>query len=146
MLTTKFPVVRKECSFRLRAAHDLYGVTAHADADAGVHMHEWTVTCIFVHEINCRLGFGRDEVAIADGWGSRIAELEGRNLSELMQLPATAENFALWLLLYWLRRLSPHEINYELTGVRVTKGDYSSEVMYSAANKRGWQAAGGECA
>jgi len=112
----------------------------------GEHWHRWTVTLIWVAEFNCKLGFQRDEYAIQGAWGERIAELEGKNLSEMMKLPATAENFACWLLFYWLPRLSPQEINHELTGVRVSKGGHSCELLHTEANKRGWQWFGGEVA
>lgn len=145
-MTTKFPTIRKEWSKTIYAAHDLTGVTSHPDAMAGRHMHEWTITLIWVAEYNCRIGFQRDEHAIAEGWGERIDQLNRVNLSEKMALPATAENFACWLLWHWLPRLSEREITFELDGVRVTKDGHSAEIMHSAANKAGWVAFGGEVA
>lgn len=143
-MTTKFPKISKEWTTAIRASHDLAGVTSHPDAMIGNHVHRWTITLIWVAEYNCKIGFQRDEHAISGSWGERLAELEGKNLSELMTLPATAENFACWLLFFWLPRLSEHEINHELSGVRVCKGGHSAEVMYSAANRRGWEFFGGE--
>lgn len=144
-MPTKFPTIRKEWSTAIHASHDLRGVTAHPDA-MQAHQHRWTITCIWIAEFNCKVGFMRDEHDIEGGWGKRIDELEGKNLSELMKLPATAENFALWLLYYWLPRLSDREITNELSGVRVTKDGHSSEVMHTAANRRGWEYFGGEVA
>lgn len=145
-MTTKFPTIRKEWSTTIRATHDLAGVTSHPDAMSGVHQHRWTITLIWVAEYNCMIGFQRDEHAIEGSWGERIAELEGKNLSELMTLPATAENFACWLLFYWLPRLSSQEVNFELTAVRVTKDYHSAEMQRTEANKRGWQWFGGAVA
>lgn len=145
-VTVKFPTIRKESPFAIRATHDLRGITVHPDAMEGIHQHRWTITLIWAAEFNCRIGFQRDEHAINDSWGSRIGELEGKNLSDLMVLPATAENFACWLLFFWLPRLSEHEITHELTAVRVTKDGHSCEIEYCAANLRGWQAFGGEVA
>jgi hypothetical protein len=45
-----------------------------------------------------------------------------------------------------LPRLSPQEVNFELTAVRVTKGGHSVEIAHTEANKRGWQSFGGEVA
>lgn len=144
MITQKFPTIRKEWSKTIYAAHDLTGVTMHPDAMTGRHMHEWTITLVWVAEFNCRLGFQRDEHAIEQAWGERIAELNRKNLSELMALPATSENFACWLLFHWLPRLTPHEINHELTAVRVTKDGHSCEIVHNEGNKRAWQSFGGE--
>lgn len=143
-MTTKFPTVRKEYTVQLYASHDLSGITAHPDGEDGEHSHWWDITLIWVAEYNCRVGFQRDEQHIADAWGARIGELEGENLSERMSLPATAENFACWLLFFWLPRLTDQEINHELTAVRVTKEGHSAEVAHTEANKRGWQFFGGE--
>lgn len=128
------------------AAHDLKGITAHPDAMAGVHEHVWKIVCIWKKPYSPKLGFIRDEALVDNGWGARIRELDGRNLSELMGLPATAENLACFLLLDWLVRLSPHEVNYELDAVRVEKGDHSVEVERNETNKRAWLAHGGSVA
>lgn len=143
-MAVKFPTIRKEWSKKIRATHDLRGVTSHPDAMAGVHEHEWTITLLWDAEYNPMIGFQRDEHAIEQSWGQRLAELEGQNLSKLMKLPATAENFAFWVLLKWIPRLSPHEINFEVPGVRVTKDGHSAEVWRTAANVRAWRAFGGE--
>jgi len=143
MMPQKFPTIRKEWSKTIYAAHDLTGVTTHPDAAVGQHMHEWAITLVWIAEYNCRIGFQRDEHSIAESWGGRIDELNRKNLSELMVLPATAENFACFLLFYWLPRLTPKEINHELTAVRVTKDGHSCEVAHTEANKRGWQWFGG---
>jgi 6-pyruvoyl tetrahydropterin synthase-like protein len=144
MTSATMPMIRKESTYFIVAAHDLRGVTQHQDAMAGVHEHVWKITCIWKKPYSPSIGFLRDEAVVDTGWGARIRELEGRNLSEMMKLPATAENFAFWLLLFWLVRLSEHEVNYELDGVRVTKGDHSVEVERSETNKRAWMAHGGE--
>lgn len=147
METTKFPTIRKEWSrFLLDASHDLRGVTTHPDAMLGKHSHSWLITLVFEGEYNPRIGFQRDEHAISLGWGERIDELQGEDLSALMKLPATAENFAYWLLYYWLVRPSGSELNFEISAVRVTKDGHSSEVRRTAANRRGWEAFGGEVA
>lgn len=128
------------------ASHDLRGITAHPDAMLGVHEHVWKIVCVWKKPYSPMLGFIRDEALVDNGWGARIKELEGRNLSQLMKLPPTAENFACWLLFHWLPRLSPHEVNYELDAVRVEKGDHSVEVERNETNKRAWMAHGGEVA
>lgn len=145
-MTVKFPTIRKEWTKIVIASHDLRGVTSHPDAMAGVHEHVWKITLIWVAEFNCMTGFQRDEHAIEQSWGERLGQLEGQDLSKLMKLPATAENFAYWLRYFWLPRLSPQEVNHELSGVRVTKGDSTAEMMHTEANKRGWQSFGGEVA
>jgi 6-pyruvoyl-tetrahydropterin synthase len=145
-MTQKFPTIRKECSFAIRARHDLTGITNHPDAMDGLHGHRWTVTLIWIAEYNCKLGFQRDEWSVEQSWGKRLEELEGVNLSERMKLPATAENFAAWLLFFWLCRPSEREVNFELSGVRVTKDGHSAEIMHSATNKRAWEWFGGEVA
>lgn len=144
-MPTKFPTIRKEWSTAIRATHDLAGITSHPDA-VQLHQHRWTITLVWVAEFNPSLGFQRDEYAIEKSWGTRIAELEGKNLSELMSLPATAENFACWLLWCWLPRLSPHKVIFELSAVRVTKDGHSAEIEHTNANKRGWEAFGGDVA
>lgn len=140
------PTIRKESRYYIAASHDLGGITQHPDAMAGAHDHNWVIVCIWKKPYSPKLGFLRDEALVDNGWGGRIRELNGRNLSELMKLPATAENFAYWLLFYWLPRLSPHEVNYELDGVRVHKGDHSVEVERNDMNKRAWLSYGGEAA
>lgn len=144
-MPVKFPVLRKEWSTKLTAWHDLTGVTSHPDA-IEPHLHEWTITLIWINEINCKVGFHVDEHAIDASWGARIRELRGKNLSNLMTLPPTAENFACWLLWFWLPRLSDREVTFELDGVRVTKDGHSAEIMHNTANKRGWEWFGGEVA
>lgn len=145
-MPVKFPTIRKEWSMVISMTHDLRGVTTHPDAMHGEHLHAWKVTLVWVAEFNCMLGFQRDEHSIGQAWGRRLADLDGKNLSGMMKLPPTAENFACWLLFYWLPRLSPHEINHELTAVRVTKDGHSCEIAHTEANKRGWKSFGGEVA
>lgn len=140
----KFPTVRKEVSYDVVATHDLTGITSHEDGKRGEHSHCWTITCIFIQEYNPIVGFQRDEVAVDSSWGARIAELAGKNLSTMMALPATAENIACWLLFNWLVNLSAEKVNFELTGVRVTKNGRSSEITRNDANRSGWLAFGGE--
>lgn len=141
-----WPKLRKESTYTFTATHDLAGITAHYDAQ-NPHEHEWSVTCIFYREVNCKQGFGRDEVDIDSAWGARINELNGKNLSEMMRLPATSENLALWLLEFWFVRLSPHKLNYEVDGVRVSKcKTHSCEVMRTQQNHEGWKLSGGEVA
>lgn len=146
MSSGTMPTVRKVSGYVLYASHDLRGVTKHPDAMAGEHEHQWYIEVISKKPYNPTLGFGRDEVMIDNGWGARIAELSDKNLSELMKLPATAENFACWLLFFWLPRLSDREVNFEIDAVRVTKDHHSAEVERSETNKRGWMAHGGEAA
>lgn len=146
MTSATFPMIRKESTWLIVASHDLRGVTTHPDAMAGAHDHVWKITCIWKKPYSPSIGFIRDEVLVDNGWGDRIRELDGKNLSELMKLHATAENFALWLLHFWLVRLSPHEVNYELDAVRVQKGDHTVEVERSEHNKRAWMSHGGEVA
>jgi hypothetical protein len=141
-----WPTIRKESPFAIFATHDLKGVTTHPDAMAGVHGHRWTIHLIWTAPYNCQMGFMRDEKAIEDKWGARLEELRDKNLSELMGLPATAENFACWLLFCWLPRLSQNEVNFELDGIRVTKDGHSVEVRRTETNKRGWEWFGGETA
>lgn len=146
-MPVKFPTIRKEWTTAIRAKHDLAGVTTHPDAREGMHGHRWTITLIWVAEFNCKIGFQRDEWNIEQGWGKRIEELEGKNLSELIApLPATAENFACWLLFFWLPRVSPGSITHEVTAVRVTKDGHSAEITHTEANKRGWEWFGGAVA
>lgn len=140
------PIIRKESRYHVAATHDLRGITAHADAMGGIHEHGWTIVCVWKKPYSPKLGFIRDEALVDNGWGERLKELNGRNLSELMALPATAENFACWLLFCWLPRLSPHEVNYELDAVRVHKGEHSVEVERNETNKRAWMSFGGEVA
>jgi 6-pyruvoyl-tetrahydropterin synthase len=138
------PHIRKESWFTITASHDLHGVTKHADAMAGEHSHDWIVTLIWRKPYSPSIGFLRDEADIESGWGERLRELNGQNLSERMKLPATAENLAFWLLHCHLVRLSPTEANYELDGLRVTKGNHSVEIERSEHNKRAWMHHGGE--
>jgi hypothetical protein len=139
-----WPKGRKEATYKIKATHNLAGITVHPDAQAP-HEHEWRITCIFVREINCALGFGRDEADIEQAWGGRLRELDGQDLSALMKLPATAENFACWLLFFWLPRLGNHKLNFELDGVRVSKCDtYSFEMMRTQQSHDGWKLFGGE--
>jgi len=145
-MPVKFPVVRKEWSRKIRASHDLRGVTTHPDAMAGLHEHEWTITLIWVAEYNCAIGFQRDEHAIEQSWGDHLDKLNGKNLSELMPLPATSENLACWLLLDYCTRPSDQEVSYELSGLRVTKDGHSAEVMRTEANRRAWRWFCGEMA
>lgn len=146
MTSATMPTIRKESEFFVSASHDLRGVTKHADAMSGVHEHGWLVTCIWRKPFSPMIGFIRDEADVDSGWGERLAELNGKNLSREMKLPATAENFACWLLFYWLPRLSPHEVNFELDAVRVAKDHHSCEIERSETNKRAWMANGGEVA
>jgi 6-pyruvoyl-tetrahydropterin synthase len=142
-----WPKVLKKSTFRFRASHDLKGITAHPDAQHP-HEHEWRVTVIFFKEVNCNLGFGRDEFDIESAWGARIRELDGKDLSALLApLPATSENLALWLLLKHLPRLSDSKLNHELDGVGVAKCDtHYCEVMRSQQTRDGWALFGGEVA
>lgn len=144
MSSDTFPTVRKESNYVITCQHDLKGITAHPDAMEGPHWHEFEITIISTKPYSPKLGFGRDEYTIDGAWGERIHELDERNLSELMSLPATAENFACWLLFYWLPRLSDQEVNFELDAVRVTKDQHSSTIERTERNKRAWMAFGGE--
>jgi hypothetical protein len=141
-----FPTVRKTSRYVIHCSHDLKGVTAHADAMNGEHWHEWEIAIISTKPYSPKLGFGRDEADIDKAWGARIEELHDKNLSELMKLPATAENLACWLLFYWLPRLSDQEVNFELNAVRVTKDHHTAEVERTERNKAAWKAFGGEAA
>lgn len=145
MTSATFPTVRKTSRYVIIASHDLKGVTQHADAMGGEHSHEWEIAIISTKPYSPKLGFGRDEAVIDSAWGARINELNDENLSELMKLPATAENLACWLLFYWLPRLSDQEVNFELNAVRVTKEHHTAEVERSETNKRAWLSFGGEC-
>lgn len=142
MTSATFPTIRKESSYVIHCSHDLKGITEHADAMAGEHEHEWEITIISTKPYSPKVGFGRDEAVIDRAWGERINELHEQNLSELMKLPATAENFACWLLFYWLPRLSDQEVNFELNAVRVTKDHHSATVERS--QKEAWASWGGE--
>lgn len=146
MTSATFPTVRKTSVYMIVAYHDLQGVTEHVDGMAGKHAHVWKIGVVFKKPYSPKIGFGRDEAVIDRAWGARIKELEERNLSELMKLPATAENFACWLLFYWLPRLTETEINFEVDAVSVAKGDHTAEVERTETNKRAWMAFGGEVA
>lgn len=146
MSSDTFPEIRKESSYVIVAGHDLKGLTTHPDAMDGEHDHEWEITVISTKPYSPALGFGRDEAAIDKAWGARIEELHDADLSELMKLPATAENFAFWLLFFWLPRLSPNEINFEINAVRVTKDHHSATAERTERNKRAWMSFGGEVA
>lgn len=144
MTTDTFPTVRSTTSYVITCSHDLKGITEHPDANEGEHWHEWEIGIVFEKPYSPKIGFGRDVALVDKAWGERINELNDRNLSELMKLPATAENFACWLLFYWLPRLSPQEVNFELDAVRVTKDHHSAEIERTERNKRAWMHFGGE--
>lgn len=146
MTSATFPTIRKTSRYVIVASHDLKGITEHPDAMAGEHSHEWEIAIISTKPYSPKAGFGRDEAMIDKAWGERIYQLNGQNLSKLMKLPATAENFAFWLLLKWLPRLSDQRVSFELNAVRVTKDHHSAEAEHTEANIRAWIYSGGEVA
>lgn len=116
-----WPKARKECTYTVKASHHLCGISKHTDA-VQVHDHEWRITLIFNHwEFNPWHGFTRDEADIDASFGQRITQLEGKLLNDLMPVPPTAENFAIWLIAEWMQYLSPNKTNFELDAVRVSK-------------------------
>jgi len=124
-----WPRVRKEGRYTIRAKHHLAGISIHTDADEP-HWHDWEITLIWDNwEHNPDRGFARDEVYIDGAWGRRLQELDGADLNAVMPAPPTAENLACWLLFDWLPRLTPHEINHEVSAIRVSKcARFSCEV------------------
>jgi hypothetical protein len=134
-----WPKVTKYCTYRFRAQHDLRGHTIHHDA-ANPHEHDWVVTLIFRDwEVRPSKGFTRDEPEIDASFGKRVLQLEGANLNNLMPVPPTAENLAMWLLFDWMIDLTPVEHNYELSAVRVSKCDTHMAEVDTSQRKR-WTA------
>lgn len=116
-----WPKARKECTYVIKASHHLTGISKHIDATQ-IHEHEWRITLIFNHwEFNPCHGFTRDETEIDESFGERVMQLEGKLLNDLMPVPPTAENFAIWLIADWVQNLSPNKINFELDAVRISK-------------------------
>jgi 6-pyruvoyl-tetrahydropterin synthase len=131
-----WPRVTKYCTYSFCARHDLRGYTIHSDAN-NPHDHHWVVTLIFRDwETRPDKGFTRDEPEIDASFGARVRQLEGTDLNELMPVPPTAENLAMWLLFDWMPCLTKFEINYELSAVRVSKCDkYAAEVDMREAKR-----------
>lgn len=131
-----WPKVTKTASYRFNATHNLRGVTSHPDA-AATHAHEWVVTLIFSDwECQPNKGFTYDEPKIDAAWGKRVLQLEGKHLNDLMPVPPTAENVACWLLFDWVPNIHPDRVNYEVSGVRVSKCDkFEVEVHRSQASR-----------
>jgi 6-pyruvoyl-tetrahydropterin synthase len=116
-----WPKARKECLYIVKASHHLDGISKHPDA-ADIHEHNWFITLIFNHwEFNPWHGFTRDEADIDASFGERIRQLQGKLLNDLMPVPPTSENLAIWLIAEWMQYLSPNKINFELDAVRVSK-------------------------
>ena len=116
-----WPKARKECTYLIKASHHLSGVSRHQDATQ-IHEHEWRITLIFNHwEFNPWHGFTRDETEIDESFGERVMQLNGKLLNDLMPVPPTSENFAIWLIADWVQNLSPNKINFELDAVKISK-------------------------
>jgi 6-pyruvoyl-tetrahydropterin synthase len=135
-----WPVIRKEATYTIRASHHLRGVSHHPDADE-IHEHDWRITLIWDHwEVSPERGFTRDESDIGHSFGARVRELEGCCLNDLMPVPPTSENLALWLLCFWMERLTPDEMNFELDAVRVAKcNTYTAEARRPQCKRREWR-------
>lgn len=136
---TGWPLIRKEVSYWITATHHLRGVSTHPDAEE-IHEHCWQITLIFEHwEVRPEKGFTRDEADIDRSFGPRVRELHGKHLNDLMPVPPTSENLAMWLLADWMVNLTPHEENYEIDAIRVSKeGPFVAEARRSQVKK--WHA------
>jgi len=135
-MSKPWPKITKFATYSFDATHNLCGVTSLSDS-AATHNHTWVVTLIFSDwECQPKKGYTHDEPDITKTWGSKLNQLEGKHLNDFMPVPPTSENVACWLLFDWIPQIDINRINYEVSGIRVSKcATFQVEVMRSQSQR-----------
>lgn len=144
-MSKPWPKITKFATYSFDATHNLCGITTHSDSVA-THNHTWVVTLIFSDwECQPKKGYTHDEPDITKTWGSKLNQLEGKHLNDFMPVPPTSENVACWLLFDWIPQIDINRINYEVSGIRVSKcATFQVEVMRSQSQRWKSHVSGGE--